>query len=51
MQAHERIREAIAANTAEVLQRAAVERTLPRAAAVAMAEARVRRATGWRRWR
>lgn len=50
-QALERIREAIATNTAEVLQRAAAERMMPRAAAVAMAEARVRRAMGWRRWR
>ena len=50
-QALERIREAIAANTSEVLHRAAADRTLPRTAAVAMAEARVRRAMGWRRWR
>jgi glutamate dehydrogenase (NAD(P)+) len=50
-QALDRIRESIRANTAEVLDRSAAERVPPRRAAVAMAEARVRRAMGWRRWR
>ncbi|MCM5569651.1 Glu/Leu/Phe/Val dehydrogenase [Burkholderiaceae bacterium FT117] len=50
-QALERIRDSIRANTAEVLERSAAEGVLPREAAVAMAEARVRRAMGWRRWR
>ena len=50
-QALERIRDSIRANTAEVLECAANEGTTPRRAAVAMAEARVRRAMGWRRWR
>jgi glutamate dehydrogenase (NAD(P)+) len=50
-QALERIRDSIRVNTAEVLERAANEGTTPRRAAVAMAEARVRRAMGWRRWR
>ena len=50
-QALERIRDSIRANTAEVLARAAAEATTPRAAAVTMAGARVRRAMGWRRWR
>jgi glutamate dehydrogenase (NAD(P)+) len=46
-----RIRDSIRANTAEVLERAGAEGTMPRRAAVAMAEARVRRAMSWRRWR
>jgi glutamate dehydrogenase (NAD(P)+) len=50
-QALERICASIAANTGEVLDRAAAERVTPRRAAVALAEARVRRAMGWRRWR
>jgi len=50
-QALERIRDSIAGNTAEVLERAAADNAMPRRAAVAMAEARVRRAMGWRRWR
>jgi glutamate dehydrogenase (NAD(P)+) len=50
-QALEQIRDRIRANTAEVLERAAAEAIAPRRAAVAMAEARVRRAMGWRRWR
>lgn len=39
------------ANTAEVLDRAAADNVMPRRTALAMAEARVRRAMGWRRWR
>lgn len=50
-QALERIGDSIRANTAEVLARAAGDRITPRRAAVAMAEARVRRAAAWRRWR
>jgi glutamate dehydrogenase (NAD(P)+) len=50
-QALERIGDSIRTNTAEVLERAAAGGTTPRRAAVAMAEARVRRAMGWRRWR
>lgn len=50
-QALERIRASVAANTSEVLERAAADRVMPRRAAVALAEARVRRAMAWRRWR
>lgn len=49
-QALERIRDSIRANTVEVLERSASEGILPREAAVAMAEARVRRAMAWSRW-
>jgi glutamate dehydrogenase (NAD(P)+) len=45
------IRDSIRDNTAEVLDRAAARGVMPRVAAVALAEARVRRAMGWRRWR
>jgi glutamate dehydrogenase/leucine dehydrogenase len=44
------IDEKIRANTAEVLKRAAAQGTLPRVAAVEMAEQRVRRAMQLRRW-
>ena len=49
-QAFQTIDEKIRANTAEVLERAKTAGTLPRAAAVAMAEERVRTAMGLRRW-
>jgi len=49
-QAFQSIDEKIRANTAEVLDRAKRENILPRAAAVAMAGERVRKAMGLRRW-
>jgi glutamate dehydrogenase (NAD(P)+) len=45
------LRDSIRDNPAEVLDRAAARGVMPRVAAVALAEARVRRAMGWRRWR
>lgn len=50
-QALARISEGIRANTAEVLERSVADGVPPRVAAVAMAEARVRRAMAWRRFR
>jgi len=50
-QAFATIDEKIRANTAEVLERAAAKRCLPREAAVAMAEERVRSAMRMQRWR
>lgn len=44
------IAEKIAANTRAVLEAAKAKSILPRAAAVDMAKARVRRAMSWRRW-
>lgn len=44
------IDEKIRRNTATVLKRAAADKTLPRQAAVAMAEERIRSAMEWRRW-
>jgi glutamate dehydrogenase (NAD(P)+) len=44
------IEEKIRANTSEVLERAAAEKTLPRAAASRMALERIRRAVDLRRW-
>ena len=41
----------IGRNTREVLENAARTRRLPRSAAVAMAESRVRQAAAYRRWR
>lgn len=49
-QAFQIIDEKIRANTAEVLERAERKNVLPRAAAVAMAEERVRRAMALQRW-
>jgi glutamate dehydrogenase (NAD(P)+) len=49
-QAFAMIEEKISANTAEVLERAADEKIVPREAAVAMATERVRRAMRLRRW-
>jgi glutamate dehydrogenase (NAD(P)+) len=49
-QAFQTIEEKIRANTAEVLDRAKSARILPREAAVTMADERVRRAMGLRRW-
>ncbi len=49
-QAFQTIDEKIRANTAEVLERAERDNILPRAAAVAMAEERVRKGMALRRW-
>ena len=45
------IADKIGRNTREVLENAARTRRLPRSAAVAMAEGRVRQAAAYRRWR
>jgi glutamate dehydrogenase (NAD(P)+) len=45
------IAEKLRANTTEVLERSASECIAPREAAIAMAESRIRKAMGLRRWR
>jgi len=45
------IAEKISRNTSQMLEQASRTRSMPRAAAVEMAESRVRQATGYRRWR
>ncbi len=50
-QALQAIDEKLRANTAEVLERARRDSVLPRAAATALADDRIREAMSFRRWR